>query len=95
MPAAPPDVLRVDEKYLREYCIFNCLGMLITTNHRRRVLSAGRRPPALSRLVGLEQEQFSADTGTNSRLVHAGGNEHVAAYLHESTYRASIRRRRR
>ena len=32
--AAPPDVLRVDEKYLREYYVFNCLGLIITTNHK-------------------------------------------------------------
>jgi hypothetical protein len=32
--AAPPDVLRVDEKHLREHYIFNCLGFIITTNHK-------------------------------------------------------------
>ena len=32
--AAPPDVLRVDEKHLREHYVFNCLGFLITTNHK-------------------------------------------------------------
>ena len=32
--AAPPDVLRVNEKNLREYYVFNVLGFLITTNHR-------------------------------------------------------------
>lgn len=32
--AAPPDVLRVDEKYLREYPIANCCGVVITTNHK-------------------------------------------------------------
>ena len=32
--AAPPDVLRVDEKNLREHYVFNCLGFLITTNHK-------------------------------------------------------------
>src|SRR5262249_13870131 len=32
--AAPPDVLRVDEKNLREYTVLNCLGMIITTNHK-------------------------------------------------------------
>jgi hypothetical protein len=30
--AAPPDVLRVDEKNLREYSVFNVCGLLITTN---------------------------------------------------------------
>jgi hypothetical protein len=32
--AAPPDVLRVDEKNLREHSILNCCGVIITTNHK-------------------------------------------------------------
>ena len=32
--AAPPDVLRVDEKHLREYTVLNCCGVIITTNHK-------------------------------------------------------------
>ena len=32
--AAPPDVLRVDEKHLREHAILNCTGVIITTNHK-------------------------------------------------------------
>lgn len=32
--AAPPDVLRVDEKNLREYAILNVCGVIITTNHK-------------------------------------------------------------
>ena len=32
--AAPPDVLRIDEKNLREYYVFNVLGFLITTNYK-------------------------------------------------------------
>ena len=32
--AAPPDVLRVDEKHLREHYVFNCTGVIITTNHK-------------------------------------------------------------
>ena len=32
--AAPPDVLRVNEKHLREYYVPNCLGLIITTNHK-------------------------------------------------------------
>ena len=33
LTAAPPDVLRVDEKNLREYSVFNVCGVIITTNH--------------------------------------------------------------
>jgi hypothetical protein len=32
--AAPPDVLRIDEKNLREHYIFNCCGVIMTTNHK-------------------------------------------------------------
>ena len=32
--AAPPDVLRVDEKNTREYAVVNAIGLLITTNYK-------------------------------------------------------------
>jgi hypothetical protein len=32
--AAPPDVLRVDEKHVREHYVFNVLGFVLTTNHK-------------------------------------------------------------
>jgi hypothetical protein len=32
--ASPPDVLRVDEKNIREHYVLNCTGVVITTNHR-------------------------------------------------------------
>jgi hypothetical protein len=32
--AAPPDMLRCDEKNLREYPVVNCCGVIITTNHK-------------------------------------------------------------
>jgi hypothetical protein len=32
--AAPPDVLRVDEKHLREHSVFNVCGVILTTNHK-------------------------------------------------------------
>jgi hypothetical protein len=32
--AAPPEVLRVDEKNLREYYILNCCAVIITTNYK-------------------------------------------------------------
>jgi hypothetical protein len=34
LAAAPPDVLSVDEKNLREYYVPNITGVIITTNHR-------------------------------------------------------------
>jgi len=32
--AAPPDVLTVNEKHIRQYAVFNVCGVVITTNHR-------------------------------------------------------------
>ena len=32
--ASPPDTLRIDEKNLREYNIFNCCGVVIATNYK-------------------------------------------------------------
>lgn len=32
--AAPPDVLRCDEKHLREHAVMNVTGVIITTNHK-------------------------------------------------------------
>ena len=32
--ASPPDVLRVDEKHVREYAVFNVCGVIITTNYK-------------------------------------------------------------
>jgi hypothetical protein len=31
---SPPETLRVDEKHIREYDIINCVGVVITTNHK-------------------------------------------------------------
>jgi hypothetical protein len=32
--ATPPNMLRINEKYIREYYIVNCFGMAVTSNHR-------------------------------------------------------------
>ena len=34
LTAAPPDVLRCDEKNLREHAVMNVCGVIITTNHK-------------------------------------------------------------
>jgi hypothetical protein len=82
--AAPPDVLRVDEKHLREHSIPNCCGVIITTNYKTEGIylpaEDRRHFVAWSNLV---KEDFTADYWR--RLYrwydHDGGNEHVAAYL--------------
>jgi Family of unknown function (DUF5906) len=83
--AAPPDVLRVDEKHLREYYVFNCLGFLITTNHKTDGIylpeDDRRHYVAWSNWT---KEQF-ADEYWNELWdwYAAGGFGHVAAYLTE------------
>jgi hypothetical protein len=81
--AAPPDVLRIDEKNLREHSIFNCVGVILTTNYktngiylpaedRRHFVAWSNRSP----------EDF-ADGYWNRlwRWYDDGGDRHVAAYL--------------
>ena len=81
--AAPPDVLRVDEKHLREYYVFNVLGFLITTNHK----TDGIYLPADDRRhyvawSNLTKEDFAPEYWNKLwGWYGAGGFEHVAAYL--------------
>src|SRR5690606_14429731 len=81
--AAPPDVLRVDEKHLREYAVLNVCGVIITTNHK----TDGIYLPADDRRhfvawSDLTKEDFPADYWSRLwRWYGNGGIEHVAAYL--------------
>jgi hypothetical protein len=81
--AAPPDVLRVDEKHLREHSIVNCCGVIITTNH----LTDGIYLPADDRRhfvawSSLSKDDFAVNYWSNLwRWYTAGGERHVAAYL--------------
>jgi hypothetical protein len=81
--AAPPDVLRVDEKHLREHNVLNCCGVIITTNYK----ADGIYLPADDRRhfvawSGLTKDDFPP--GYWKGLWHwyeNGGIEHVAAFL--------------
>jgi hypothetical protein len=79
-------VLRVDEKHLREYYVFNVLGFLITTNHK----TDGIYLPADDRRHYVAWSNFSKEDFTPEYWnqiwgwYHTGGGfEHVAAYLAE------------
>jgi hypothetical protein len=82
--AAPPDVLRVDEKHIREHSIPNCCGVIITTNHK----TDGLFLPADDRRhyvawSDLTKEDFNTDYWNALwRWYGTGGDRHVAAYLH-------------
>jgi Family of unknown function (DUF5906) len=81
--AAPPDVLRVDEKHLREYSVFNVCGVIITTNHK----SDGIYLPADDRRhyvawSSLTKGDFHDDYWNDLWSWYAeGGIADVAAYL--------------
>jgi uncharacterized protein DUF5906 len=83
--AAPPDVLRVDEKNLREHSILNCCGVIITTNHK----ADGIYLPADDRRhfvawSELTKDDFVANYWNNLwDWYEHGGYRHVAAYLAE------------
>lgn len=82
--AAPPDVLRVDEKHLHEYSIPNVSGVIITTNHKTDGIflpeDDRRHFVAWSEL---SRESFDEAYWTTLwRWYYGeGGNGHVAAYL--------------
>ena len=81
--AAPPDVLRVDEKNLREHSVLNCVGVIITTNHK----ADGIFLPAEDRRhfvawSDLNKDDFAPDYWNILwRFYDDGGDRHVAAYL--------------
>ena len=83
--AAPPDVLRVDEKHLREHYVFNVLGFIITTNHK----TDGIYLPADDRRhfvawSNRTKEDFAPDYWNELwGWYETGGFGHVAAYLGE------------
>ena len=81
--ASPPDVLRVDEKNLREYSVPNCCGVIITTNHKADGIflpaDDRRHYVAWSDIV---KEAFAEDYWARLwRFYDDGGDRHVAAYL--------------
>jgi Bifunctional DNA primase/polymerase, N-terminal/Family of unknown function (DUF5906) len=85
MMAAPPDILPVDEKNLREHSIINCVGVVITSNH----LTGGIYLPADDRRHYVAYSTLTSvefDEGYWTRLwkwYEQEGYRSVTAYLHE------------
>jgi hypothetical protein len=83
--AAPPDVLRVDEKNLREYSVFNVCGVVMTTNHK----TDGIHLPADDRRHYVAWSEKTKDDFTPAywddlwKWYDREGYGHVAAYLAE------------
>jgi hypothetical protein len=85
LTAAPPDVLRVDEKHLHEYYVINCTGVIITTNHKADgiFLPADDRRHFVcwsSRVKENFQQSYWNELWGWYR---SGGASHVASYLAE------------
>jgi hypothetical protein len=80
---APPDVLRVDEKNIREYYVPNLCGVIITTNHKTDGLylpADDRRHMVL--WSNRCKDDFTLDYWRDLyRWYDNGGNEYVAYYL--------------
>src|SRR6516164_8070804 len=83
LTASPPEVLRVDEKHMREYDIFNVCGVIITTNYKTNgiylAIDDRRHFVAWSQA---KKEDFSEEYWNGIwGWYEAGGFAHVAAYL--------------
>jgi hypothetical protein len=84
--AAPPDVLRIDEKNLREHYIPNCCGVIITTNHK----TDGIYLPDDDRRHYVVWSEFTKEDFPTEYWqslwgwYEHGGYEHVAAFLNET-----------
>jgi Family of unknown function (DUF5906) len=83
--AAPPDVLRCDEKNIREHSVMNCCGVVITTNHKTN----GIFLPADDRRHYVAWSDATKDDFSEEYWRelwqwygrHGNGIGHVAAYL--------------
>jgi hypothetical protein len=81
--AAPPDVLRVDEKHLAEHNIINCVGLIVTSNYKTDGIYL---PPDDRRHFvawsAMSKEDFQpAYWHQLWKWYVNGGHGHVAAYL--------------
>jgi Family of unknown function (DUF5906)/Primase C terminal 2 (PriCT-2) len=81
--ASPPDVLRVDEKHLREHYVFNCCGVIVTTNHKTDgiYLPADDRRHFVAWSDCAKEDFPLAYWNGLWGWYEAGGYAHVAAYL--------------
>jgi hypothetical protein len=81
--AAPPDVLRVDEKHIPEHSVLNVCGIILTTNHK----TDGIYLPADDRRHFVAWSDLSKEDFTPAywnglwSWYEAGGGAHIAAYL--------------
>ena len=80
--AAPPDALRIDEKFTPEYMVPNVCGVIYTSNHRDGIPLPEDDRRHFVAWSGLSKESFPEDywRGLYGWFA-AGGNEAVAGHL--------------
>jgi hypothetical protein len=83
LTASPPEVLRVDEKHLREYDVFNVCGVIITTNYKTNgiYLPADDRRHFVAWSLAKKEDFDEAYWNKLWQWYEAGGFGHVVAYL--------------
>lgn len=81
--ASPPDVHRIDEKYVSEYAILNCCGVILTTNHKTNgiYLPADDRRTSVAWSESVQEDFSPAYFNKLWAWYENGGFGHVAAYL--------------
>lgn len=81
--AAPPAVLRVDEKHIREYAIPNLVGVVVTTNHRDGIYLPPDDRRHFVAWTELTKDDFEEAYWTELYAWYEReGFRHIAAYLH-------------
>jgi hypothetical protein len=85
--ASPPDVLRVNEKHMKEHYVLNCAGLIITSNYRTNGIYLpvdDRRHYVLASTLTMNSFEPSHKEYFNAMYAfyNDGGYEDVTAYLH-------------
>jgi hypothetical protein len=82
LTAAPPDVLRVDEKHTREHAVLNVCGVIITTNNQDSMHLPSDDRRHFVAWSPRKKDDFPPDYWSGLyRWFANGGNEIVAHYL--------------
>jgi len=81
--AEPPDVIPCVDKYIREHKVFNCVGVIFTTNYRDGLyLPEDDRRHYVAWSEGAQADFEDGYWNKLWRWYRAGGFNNVAAYLH-------------
>jgi|GEM_PF-1632553 len=84
LTAAPPSVLMVDEKHLRQYMIPNLCGVVVTSNHTDGLYIPPDDRRHFVAYTELTKDDFTEDYWTGIyEWYEREGCGHIAAYLHE------------